>query len=226
MNIKISKLVAYILFILFVIYSCILCFILNFPNLVTFSTTLTSFISLALTFYSTYLLFFEIKNSCFCSNRKLKKGSKEIAKIIDGFKPTKIVYFGFNTEKLFKKYVFSHLKGHYVPIYLEIMDRTKCVSTISSKVLFSKKYIINIENKSFKKSDRIVILDDIVKTGNTLKTIRKYLIKQGIKKENIYTCGFITDKYGYGCSGEPEYYYIRTKVKDNYKFPWRKDNDK
>lgn len=226
MNIKINIIIACVLFILFAIYSYILCFKPNFPNLLTFSTTLTAFISLALTFYSTYILFFEIKNSCCCSNKKLKKGSAEIAKIIDIFKPTKIVYFGFNTEKLFKKYVFSHLKGHYVPIYLEIIDRTKYISTISSKVLFSKKYIINIEDKNFEKSDRIVILDDIVKTGNTLKTIRKYLIKLGIKRENIYTCGFITDKYGYACSGEPEYYYIRTEVKDTYKFSWRKNNDK
>lgn len=192
-----------------------------FEKIYNLIISIISIISFVLTIYSTHTIITKLKKSRFCTTKKVKEGSKIIAKKIDNFCPNKIIYFGDHTRKLYNDHIKDNLKGDYEIIYFNIIDKNtfnyRLVPTI-----FSKKFAIEVGTHSFKNTDRIILLDDIIITGNTINTIKQYLTSLGIKEENIYSCSLVVDKNGYCTHGEPEYYYIKEDIEDSYKFSWRK----
>lgn len=191
-------------------------------ELLTVVSSLASLIALPLSIYSTYILFIELRNGCTCSKKMIEKGAEKLARDINAFQPTRIIYVDGNSTLLYENYVSKHIKAGCPVIALPNIPKTSLSQFGASKVVSTNKFIINVDSCTFTSDERVVIFDDITKTGETIKELKKYLIDDcKLSPLNILTCGFITDKFGYANSAEPGFYFLRTEVKDGYRFPWR-----
>lgn len=189
--------------------------------LFTALTSLVGFFSLALTVYSTYVLIIEIRNGAFCTKRMVRKGAQELARIIIAFNPSTIIFIAGNSEKLFNEYISKYISFTKTIISLPATLRYNN-PPVTSTYIMTNKFFIDVEDiAKLTSTDRVVIFDDITKTGETIKLLKDYIIDTfKINKSHIITCGFITDQYGYAHSAEPAFYYKKAKIKDNYRFPW------
>lgn len=191
-------------------------------DLLTIVSSLASVIALPLSIYSTYILFVELRNGCTCSKRMIEKGAEKLARDINAFQPTKIIYVDGNSTQLYENYVSKHIKAGCPVISLPNIPKTSLSPFGTRKVVLTNKFIIYVDSCTFNSNERVVIFDDITKTGETIKELKKYLIDDcKIPPINILSVGFITDKLGYANSAEPGYYFLKTEVKDGYRFPWR-----
>ena len=154
--------------------------------------------------------------------KMIEKGAEKLARDINAFQPTRIIYVDGNSTLLYENYVSKHIKAGCPVIALPNIPKTSLSPFGASKVVSTNKFIINVDSCTFTSDERVVIFDDITKTGETIKELKKYLIDDcKLSPLNILTCGFITDKFGYANSAEPGFYFLRTEVKDGYRFPWR-----
>lgn len=185
-------------------------------------------ISLLFTLYSIVILIGEISDNEHCSMKEIKQGCKEIAKIINTYSPDKIIMVKGNSEKLFDEYIEPYLKGikqdqiiRYDYVYKQFALNPNVVA--SKHKISTNKFILysNIEEIPSDPS-RYIIFDDVVKTGDTIKSIMRDLNDRNkVADINILTVGFIVDTYGFANDSIPGYYFKRAKIDDNYKFKWR-----
>lgn len=191
-------------------------------ELLTVVSSLASLIALPLSIYSTYILFIELRNGCTCSKKMIEKGAEKLAHDINAFQPTKIIYADGNSTQLYENYVSKYIKVSCSVVALPNISKTSLCPFGTSKVVLTNKFIINVDSCTFNSDERVVIFDDVTKTGETIKELKKYLIDDcKIPPINILSVGFITDKLGYANSAEPSFYFLKTEIKDGYRFPWR-----
>lgn len=181
-------------------------------------------VSFILTSYSTKILYVEIRHGMICTNHMAKKGAQVIAEHINLFQPTVIVYVCGNSDNLYRRYIKQHDKSNAV-IYILSSIQKSCICPYAiEEYVCTNKFYLNIELlKKIRSDDRVVILDDVSKTGETVYKISQYLTSvTNVPEANILTCGFIVDKFGYAKHALPGFYYKKAEIKDTYTFPWMK----
>lgn len=196
----------------------------DWQNVLTIISAAFGIFALPFTIYSTYVVWIELRNGTTCSKRKLRCHAKKLSGIINAFTPDYIIYVAGNCSKLYEDYLKFQINPYTNPVALPAILRYYNPPTKKHMLLSKKFYIVSdlIQNLELHGNERIVILDDISKTGDTIKTIKQYLIKKcSVSSANILTCSFVVDKYGYPSSAEPSFYCLRTEVKDDFRFPWR-----
>lgn len=181
-------------------------------------------LALPFTLYSSFVVFEGIRHGRICTKSMAKKGARQIAKIIKSFSPDVIVFVAGNSEDLFNDYIADNLVSSYHTLALPACIRYKRKPYLHDTVLLTNKFFINVSLLSkIAPNARVVIFDDVTKTGETINVLKEYLTTtRKLPVDNIMTCGFIVDKYGYAKSAEPAFYFKRTEVSDDYTFPWRK----
>lgn len=181
-------------------------------------------ISLIFTFYSTRILFIEIRHGMICTDLMAKKGAEVIAENINSFQPNVIVYVLGNSDNLYRRYIRRFDKTNAEIKVISSMSKSCPCPYVKDEFICTNKFYLDVEIlKNIGRDERVVILDDVSKTGETVYSISSYLSKTvHIPESNILTCGFIVDKFGYSKYALPGFYYKRAEVKDNYKFPWMK----
>ena len=187
-------------------------------------SALTGLIALPLTVYSSFVVYEGIRHGRICTKAMAKKGAKKIAGLIKIFSPTVIIFVEGNSEDLYNNYIADNLRSSYHTLALPACIRYKQKPFMADTTLLTNKFYIDASLLDLvQPSDRVIIFDDVTKTGETIEAIKSYLTSsRKLARENIVTCGFIVDKCGYGKNSEPVLYFKRTEVRDDYAFPWRK----
>ena len=181
-----------------------------------------SLISFFLAVFSFYVLQTQLHDGSVCTRRTVKKGAKEIGAVIASFAPKYVIYIAGNSGRLYEGYVRKYAGYGSTPIALNSQIRY-AVCPQSPRILLTNKFYIDAAPLAcLDPHDRVVIFDDLCKTGETIRALQDELILQcGVKKKNILTCGMIVDQYGYANCAQPAFYYKRVIVQDYYRFPWR-----
>lgn len=206
------------------VFVCLIFF--DKENSATASSLISFFlgaVSFVLTFYSTKVLFTDIHHGMICTRRMAEKGARVIAENINSFQPTVIVYVSGNSD-LYKRYIKQYDKTRAKIYVLSSIRKSNICPYVRDSFICTNKFYLDIELlKKVCPDDRVVILDDISKTGETVYKISQYLTSViNVPEANILTCGFIVDKYGYAKHALPGFYYKKAEVKDTYTFPWMK----
>lgn len=187
-------------------------------------SSVVGLIALPLTLYSAYVVFVGIRHGRICTKFMAKEGARQIAKLIEIFSPDAIIFVAGNSEKLYNFYIAANLKSSYHTLALPSCPRYKQNPFSPAAVLTTNKFFIDVFLLgTLGPDDRLVIFDDVTKTGETVSILKTYLTSaRRLPDQNIMTCGFIVDKFGYAKNSEPAFYYKKTEVRDDYAFPWRK----
>ena len=214
---------AMILYIAFLAWLIISYYKDNLDLGVTALSVLTSCLALPLTIYSTFVLFNDIRNGCICTNGMAKAGEKVLSEKINSFQPTVIIYVAGCSNKFFEAYLAKHINLNCRHLVLSATERRYICPYNPKNVLLTNKFFIDTTPlKTINSNERVIILDDVTKTGDTIKRNKSYiLISRHLSKLNILTCSFIVDKFGYANCAEPAVYFKKTEVRDDYNFPWR-----
>lgn len=197
------------------------------------ATTLSLFlgcISFIFSVYSISVLRSNIRDGAICTKRMAKKGGKKIASEINSYKPDFIIYVGKNSNELYMRYIYKYVNLCIAKnnIFLQCTKKIYGKSPYKHDILTNKFYIDVEELQSYlAPKSRVIIFDDITKTGETIIALKDYIINTcGVSDSNILTCGFAVDKYGYASAQVPGYYFMRAEIKDTYHFPWIYSNEK
>ena len=190
-------------------------------KILTAESIVSGLFGLFLTIYSTHILFIEIRNGAFCTKRAIRRALSDLSEKIKIYNPSFILFIQGNSEKLYNQY----LKHFISPLKGEICLHAnyRYGNPPEPPFIITEKHFIGVSELSrIKANDRIVIFDDVTKTGKTISALKKRLLEvEKIPEENILTCGFITDQDGFAHCGEPGFYCKKARLRDDYKFPWR-----
>lgn len=191
--------------------------------------SITSFvigiISFIFTFYSTKILYNQIHDGMICTDKMADKGAAVIADNINSFQPKYIVYVSGNSDKLYRQYIRQYDKSNAQVLMIQSTPKSCICPYIKDDCICTNKFYLDVALLcKIKPDDRVTIIDDITKTGETVHKLLIYLSSVlHVPEANILTCGFVVDKFGYSKYAIPGFYYKRTEVKDNYEFPWMRN---
>ncbi len=223
--------------IIFVLLICIFLPII-FGNIIGDTTTIVdkwnliltwvvALVSLYIGVLSFIIVFKKLINGDHCSKRQVKKGGEQLAEKIAAFSPTKIVFVTGNTSKLYDRYIKKYnyfLEKDVVRLTcLEKFDCKLHMNLSDKELLVTNKLLLLFDQFLFNSEDRVVLLDDVVISGDTITKIHDHLIdKFGINPKNIVTLAYIVDKDAFANTGLPAYYIKKETIDGEYSFPWRK----
>lgn len=192
-------------------------------GLFTAATAAAGLIALPLTMYSTFIMYFDIRRGAYCTKRMAHRGARQLAEIMNGFTPSYLIFVQGNSERLYNDYIRAYAVPTKTVLSLPASLRYQS-PPVTPACIMTKKFYIDAQRLAVVSTcDRVIIFDDVTKTGDTVKQLKSYL--QGtlhVPDQNILTCGFIVDEYGFAQCAEPAFYFMRAKVKDDYGFPWRR----
>ncbi|MFW5891188.1 MAG: ComF family protein, partial [bacterium] len=94
---------------------------------------------------------------------------------------------GFNQSELISKYCFDFSKKIKVDLLHKIKntkDQKQLESEERSRNLVNA---FELSNKEIIQGKRILIVDDVITTGSTIKTVAELLVKSGCKEVNVFS---------------------------------------
>lgn len=155
--------------------------------------------------------------------RKVKKGVHSLAKEVNKLKPDIIITFS-GRGSIVASLIVADLENKY-PIYTCVLKGRSndnflipnyWKSFITSKWnIFVPDEILNYNNH------KILIIDDITNTGETIKALTEFLEKNQIQKEKIFSMSLIADKEVCKNLHIPNYSWKQCDVSE-YNVPWGK----
>lgn len=187
----------------------------------TVSLILSS-ISIVFTFVNLIIFIWKFYNVHYCSNRRRRKMSKLMANKVNMLNPDIIIAPSINGMEVAKEII--NYTTHNYPLYAIAIHYRHLVQNPSSFSCCSHRYAIDIPypNLSFYKSNKkILIIDDLYVTGDTIECIISDMEKNGYKKENIFTLGLVVDTLSAKTNRFPDYYAKSYDI-SKFTFAWRK----
>lgn len=185
---------------------------------------LLSFISVIFTIATTLVAlihyFHSIKNF---SWRKVKKGILCLKNMVQEIDPDIIIALS-GRGGIVVNLLINELNNKY-PVYTCIL-KSKLQKEFSDPVGWEKvstsKWQIFIYPEILKMIDkRILIVDDISSSGETILSIRNILEQKGIPSDNIFSMALVSDKETHKNRHIPDYYWKMVNI-DEYNVPWGK----
>lgn len=154
-----------------------------------------------------------------CTISRRKRLEKKLLKKISTFNPSCIVAPSRNgveiAENILRRW------GKSIPIIqATINDRDFFVYCGGSQILFTSKFAINAPIVCRKLADKILILDDVSITGETLLVLKNYL-EEKFPDANIRTCALVADITVRNIKYVPDKCSWYTHI-HNFCFCWRK----
>lgn len=156
--------------------------------------------------------------------KKVEKGIKYLVELIEKEKPDIIITFS-GKGAVVANLVLSELKNEYMLYTCFLRNssyKERFVIPKNCKSLDTPKWTVYIPNEIFDFVDKdIWIIDDITRTGVTIKKVAKYLEDKGIPAHNIHSMSLIADIQVYKSLEIPQHYWKKVNT-DEYSLPWNK----
>lgn len=168
-------------------------------------------------------IWFYIRKRKGISWRGVKRGIKELAKKVEQIKPDYIITFSgrgaivcsLTVTELDNKYpvYMCLLKRRYNDVFLKPQNWT-CFDT-SKWTIFVPDEVLNFKNK------KILIIDDITNSGETIEKLTQHLVKNGINKKNLFSMALIANEDVLSRIHIPQEYWKKANISE-YSVPWGK----
>lgn len=170
-----------------------------------------------------YFIISSIKNRKNISWRSVKKGIKNLVGKIDVIKPDFIITFS-GRGAIVASLVATEFDNKY-PIYMCLLKRRYNKSFLSPQnwsKFNTSKWIVFVPDEIFIfKDKRILIIDDITNSGETIEELTKHLTNKGIDKENIFSMSLIANEDVLSRLHIPQEYWKKVSISE-YNVPWGK----
>jgi len=178
------------------------------------------FITIITGIVAVFNYFHSIKNF---SWKKVKKGISFLKNIVEQIQPDIIISLS-GRGGIVANLLINELSNKY-PVYTCILKsklQKKFSKPTNWKKISTSKWQIFIYPELLKmKNKRILIVDDISSSGETMLLIRKVLEENRISSDNIFTMALIADKDTHKNKHIPDYYWKMVNI-DEYNVPWGK----
>lgn len=178
------------------------------------------FITIITGIIAAFNYFHSIKNF---SWKKVKKGISFLKNIVEQIQPDIIIALS-GRGGIVVNLLINELDNKY-PVYTCIL-KSKLQKNFSEPSSWTKistsKWQIFLYPELLKLSDkRILIIDDITSSGETILSIREVLEKNNIPSDNIFSMALVADKDTHKNKHIPNYYWKMVNI-DEYNVPWGK----
>lgn len=154
---------------------------------------------------------------------KVKEGVSFLKEIVEDIKPDIIIALS-GRGGIVVNLLINELDNKY-PVYTCIL-KSKLQKDFSEPTGWTKistsKWQIFLYPDLLKVSDkRILIIDDITSSGETILSIREELEKNNIPSDDIFSMALVADKDTHKNKHIPDYYWKMVNI-DEYNVPWGK----
>lgn len=182
------------------------------------------FITIITGFIAVFNYFHSIKNF---SWKKVKKGISFLKNMVEQIQPDIIISLS-GRGGIVVNLLINELGNKY-PVYTCIL-KSKLQKEFSEPINWEKistsKWQIFLYPELLKMLDkRILIIDDISNSGETILSIRKVLEKNNIPNDNIFSMALVADKDTQKNKHIPDYYWKMVNI-DEYNVPWGENSYK
>lgn len=171
-----------------------------------------------------FLIYSKIKDRKNISwNKIMKKGVVDLSKKVEKINPDYIVTFS-GRGSIVCSLVAAALDNKY-PVYMCLLKRRyqdnflnpqNWTSFATSKwTVFVPDEVLNFKNK------KILIIDDITNSGETIEMLTKHLEDEGIDKQNIFSMSLIANADVLARMHIPQEYWKKVVISE-YNVPWGK----
>lgn len=155
--------------------------------------------------------------------KKVKNGVSFLKEIVESIEPDIIIALS-GRGGIVVNLLINELENKY-PVYTCIL-KSKLQKDFSEPSNWMKistsKWQIFLYPELLKVSDkRILIIDDITSSGETILSIRDVLEKNNIPSDNIFSMALVADKDTHRNKHIPDYYWKMVNI-DEYNVPWGK----
>ena len=163
------------------------------------------------------LLWVKLYRQTRCGNRKRKKLEKKLLEQIRYLSPTCILAPDRNGLLIAEEIVKTAQQR--IPVVPVTLNSRDLVRAATPTMLRTSKFLIDVPHITFTAAERILIIDDVVITGETIKAIKDELLRRGVKAE-IFTAALVVDTTCYKSKCIPDKFAWRSDIR-NYRFKWR-----
>lgn len=182
--------------------------------------TIVAFI---ITIVNSLVLIIKFGNCRICSNCKRKRFEKKLLKKIKSIAPTYI--FAPDRNGIYvAKNIIDRWNINVPLIPIKLYDRNLYSRKIGNPYIYvdySAKYVIEEPLINFSADDRILIIDDVVITGDTLIKIQEmFKSLPNVNSKTVYTAALVVDSECFKLKSVPDYF-VKQYATNSYKFTWR-----
>lgn len=174
-----------------------------------------------------YFIVSSIKNRKKISWNGVKKGIKVLAQKVEKISPDYIISFS-GRGAIVASLIITELDNKY-PVYTCLLKRRYNDSFLSPETWSSfstSKWMVFVPNEVLNfKDKKVLIIDDIINSGETIEKLADHLEGLQIKKENIYSMSLIADQDVLFRLHIPQEYWKKVCVSE-YSVPWGKTETK
>lgn len=178
-----------------------------------------SILSLIITVTNLIVFIYKFFLVSYCSINRRKKMSKLMASKVTLLNPDIIIAPSLNGMEVARE-IINYSNRNY-PLYSIDVQYRYLTPNPSSFTCCSHNFAINIPYSHLPKNKRILIIDDLYVTGDTIKCILDHLEKSGYDKANIFTLGLVVDTFSAKANRFPDYYAKSYNI-SKFTFAWRK----
>lgn len=164
-----------------------------------------------------------IKNRKNISWRRVKRGIKKLSERVKVINPDFIITFS-GRGAIVTSLVATELDNKY-PVYMCLLRRrynNLFLSPQNWSKFYTSKWVVYVPDEAITfKDKKILIIDDITDSGETIENLTKHLTSKGIVEENIFSMSLIANEDVLSRLHIPQEYWKKVKISE-YNVPWGK----
>lgn len=165
----------------------------------------------------------KIKDRKDISWREVKKGVTYLKKQLKKINPDYIITFS-GRGAIVASLIIAEMDNEY-PVYMCLLKRryNKLFLNPQNWTSFdTSKWIVFVPDEVFTfKDKKIMIIDDIINSGETIEKLTEHLVKNHINKENIFSMSLVANEDVLARLHIPQEYWKKVNASD-YNVPWGK----
>ncbi len=171
-----------------------------------------------------YFIYKKIKNRKNISwNKIMKKGITNLIKKVEKINPDYIVTFS-GRGSIVCSLVIAELDNKY-PVYMCLLKRRYNDSFLNPQNWTSfdtSKWIIFVPDEVLNYKDKkILIIDDLTNSGETIEKLTKHLVDHGISNKNLFSMALVANEEVLSRLHIPQEYWKKVETSE-YNVPWGK----
>lgn len=170
-----------------------------------------------------YFIISQVRNRKNFSWRKVRKGIKELTKKIEKINPDYIITFA-GRGAIVCSLMVAELDNKY-PVYMCLLKRRYNDNFLNPKNWTSfdtSKWSIFVPDEVLSFTDKkILIIDDITNSGETIEKLTQHLEDNGIKRENLFSMALVANEDVLSRLHIPQEYWKKVNISE-YNVPWGK----
>lgn len=168
-------------------------------------------------------IFVRLKNRKNISWRNVKKGIKCLAEKVEKIKPDCIITFS-GRGAIVTSLVITELDNKY-PVYMCLLKRRYNEEFFNPQnwpCFTTSKWIIYVPDEVLAFNDKkILVIDDLTNSGETISKLIEHLVEQGLSKEKIFSMSLVANESILASEHIPQEYWKKLNISE-YNVPWGK----